>query len=197
MLNILLELCNDLRVLPEVLSEGDFDFCFNDVRAKAEARDIKQLLNWFKHKDSNPWILSGISLAKTKMSRADWFSTSFTTNIAESAHANSQREGVRLTIVSAITEGERLDSRFFQAELAMGTMGVGLRYGNTSMTGRTTQNVGRRKSKAQQKKDREEGKIDQDLLTVARELAREISKQLNDQNQPSQPLAELEFEVCT
>jgi hypothetical protein len=50
---------------------------------------------------------------------------------------------VRLTIVSAITEGERLDSRFFQAEQAMGTMDVGLRYGNMSMTGRTTQNVGR------------------------------------------------------
>lgn len=97
---------------------------------------------------------------------------------------------MRLTIVSAITEGERLDSRFFQAELAMGTMGVGSRYGNTSMTGRATQNVGRRKSKAQQKQDREEGKIDQDLVTVARELARQISKQLNDQNQPSQPLTE-------
>jgi hypothetical protein len=90
MLNILLELCNDLRVLSEVLSEEDFDFCFNDVREKAQARDIKELLNWFKHKDANPWILSGISLTKTKMSRADWFSTSFTTNIAESAHANSQ-----------------------------------------------------------------------------------------------------------
>jgi hypothetical protein len=65
--NILLELCNDLQVLPEVLPEGDFDFCLNKVRAKAEAQDVKLLLNWFKRKDSNPWILSGISLAKTKI----------------------------------------------------------------------------------------------------------------------------------
>ena len=54
-------------------------------------------MNWIKHKDANPWVLTCVTFALSKMGRSDWYSTSVDTNIAESAHAQLQRDGVKLT----------------------------------------------------------------------------------------------------
>ena len=52
------------------------------------------------------------------MGRSNWHSTSVDTNIAESVHAQSQRDGVKLTLVTAVKKGERLDSLMFSLEQA-------------------------------------------------------------------------------
>ena len=62
-------------------------------------------------------------------------------------------------------------TRYFEAELAMHTFGVGTRYGNTAMTGRIDQNLTRRKSKAKQKKEKEVA-IDENVLNIAQELVK-------------------------
>ena len=74
------------------------------------------LMNWIKYKDANPWILTCVTFALSKIGLSDWYSTSVDTNIAESAHAQSQRDGVKLTLVTAVKKGERLDSLMFSLE---------------------------------------------------------------------------------
>ena len=63
-----------------------------------------------------------------------------------------------------------IETRYFEAELAMHTFGVGTRYGNTAMTGRIA-NLTRRKSKAKQKKEKEVA-IDENVLNIAQELVK-------------------------
>jgi len=135
-----------LREVPDILVRDHFDHILSVAREKAEEGQLTHLINWFEHKDRNPWVLQCLSLATTAMSREDWRSTSSTTNNAESAHAQSQREGIKLTLLTAVNKGKRLDSRHFEAAHAMQGFGVPVRYGNNSMTGRTKKTVVRQKS---------------------------------------------------
>jgi hypothetical protein len=114
--------------------------------------------------------LQCISRATTGISRSDWFSTSANTNIAESAHAQSQREGIRLSLVAAIQKGMRLDARYFESELAQISSGISVKYGNTSMTGRAKQNITRKKKKAKQKGKEKETRVDESVLALAQDL---------------------------
>jgi hypothetical protein len=121
------------------------------VRDQAEKQEITHLLNWFEHKDRNPWILQCLSLATSKMSPSDWYSTSVNTNISESAHANSQRDGTHLSLVAGIQRGERFDMRFVVAEQASRSVGVSTKYGNNEMSGRANKNTNRAKAAAKRK----------------------------------------------
>ena len=89
--------------------------------------------------------------ATSKMAWGDWYSTSHTTNIAESAHEHSQRDGTRLTLVSAVQRGRLLDRRFLEGGNAAQTMGVISKYGNQSIAGRATKNLKRTKKAAKKK----------------------------------------------
>ena len=81
-----------------------------------------------------------VSRATTEMSHSDWYSINSSTNIVESAHAQSQREGKHLTLVSTIQIGQRLDLRQFELERATHSFGITSRYGNNSMIGRAKKN---------------------------------------------------------
>ena len=50
----------------------------------------KQLGDWLKYKDDNPWIFQGLCFPLSNMSHENWFTTRFNTNVAEAAHAMSQ-----------------------------------------------------------------------------------------------------------
>src|SRR5438477_12541414 len=100
-------------------------------------------MNWIKHKDANPWVLTCVTFALSKMGQSDWYSTSVNTNIAESAHAQSQWDGVKLTLVTAVKKEQRLDSAFFGLQQAIVSKGISAMYGNMSMTGRIRQNLAR------------------------------------------------------
>ena len=113
------------------------------------------LMNWIKHKDANPWVLTCITFALSKMGRSDWYSTSVDTNIAESAHAQSQRDGVKLTLVTAVKKGERLDSLMFSLEQAAMSGGISAKYGNRSMSGRARQNLTRTQARQRKKQEKD------------------------------------------
>lgn len=122
------------------------------VKEKAIEINDEPLINWLKNKEGdNSWVLECVCRATSKMAWGDWYSTSHTTNIAESAHAHSQRDGTRLTLVSAVQRGRLLDRRFLEGENAAQTMGVISKYGNQSITGRATKNLKRTKKAAKKK----------------------------------------------
>ena len=103
------------------------------------------------HKDHNPWILQCLSSATTGMNLKDWQTTSFTTNIAESAHAHSQREEIKLSLLAAVQRGRKLDLQFLQLEHAAFKFGVNPRYGNISFNGRRKRAIIRQKAKTNRK----------------------------------------------
>lgn len=113
------------------------------------------MLDWLDHKRANRWILTCLSRATTGMSHSDWYSTNSSTNIAESAHAQSHREGTNLTLVSAIQTGQKLDLRQFELERAAHSFGIASKYGNSSMTGRATKNAIRQGKRQAQMKEKE------------------------------------------
>jgi len=77
---------------------------------------------------------------------------SFTTNIAESAHAQSQREGKHLTLLSALKKSIVFDQRSFHAQAAT-RVGISVRYSNNSITGRERQKI-KRSNNTQAKKNK-------------------------------------------
>ena len=103
-------LCDRLRMLMNLTDESVFHEILATLRNEAEAAN---LINWLRHKDRNPWILQCLSLATTGMSRKDLQTTRFNTNPAESAHAYSQRDGIKLSLLAAVQRGKRIDERFF------------------------------------------------------------------------------------
>jgi hypothetical protein len=148
---LILELCNLLYDLPSMVDRNDFWSLLKHVKDQATKGNNVHLLNWLKNKEGdNSWILECLSRATSEMSPADWYSTSHTTNIAESAHAYSQRSGTRLNLVSAVLRGKQLDHLFLEGEAAQ-RQGIGSRYGNNSVTGRATKNLQRRQKVVKKK----------------------------------------------
>jgi hypothetical protein len=112
-----------------------------------------------------------LSPATTRMSKGDWYTTSNNTNVAESAHAYSQRDGTRLTLVSAVLKGKKLDSIHFDRTAAIVTMGVRSHYGDSSSTGRAGKNAIHAKAAANKKaKQNVELKQKLDVFAKAQEL---------------------------
>ena len=122
-------------------TEEQFSQALIYVTQKAKDKNDKLLLDWLKNKESNPWILRCLSPATSKMSRTDWFTTSHNTNIAESAHAISQREGKNLSLVAAIEKAQQLDKRVLDTAIAVQEMGIQHKYGNNSTSGRIFKNL--------------------------------------------------------
>jgi len=176
-----IDIGNLLREIPDTIVHDHYDHMLLTIHKRAENDKLMGLLNWLEHKDKNPWVLQCLSLATTKMNSQDWKSSSFNTNNAESAHAQSQREGVKLTLMSAVNKGMRLDSRQFEAAQAMQTVGVPVRYGNNSMTGRKQKSICRRKN-AKAKEKTTYDSIDGQELAIAQDLLKNrLPKELVEQ----------------
>ena len=145
-------LCKKLLGLTEIIGEEQFWNVWKNIKDGATEHKHQDILNWLKHKEgANSWIVKCVSRATSKMDWDDWYSTSFNTNIAESAHAYSHRDGVRLTLVSAVQRGKLLDERFLVGEHAAKRGGIISKYGNHSITGRTASNLKRTKKAATKK----------------------------------------------
>jgi hypothetical protein len=127
----------------------------------------KQLGDWIKHKDDNPWIFQGLCFPLSNMSHENWFTTKFNTNVAEAAHAMSQRSGKHLSLVGAIMAGERLDAQFLESHRTALQFGVSTNYSNKSITGRTQKNMTRNNKRAAKRRE-ERKKVDESVeKTVA------------------------------
>jgi hypothetical protein len=114
-----------------------------------------------------------------------WSNTSFTTNLAESAHAQSQRDGKQLTLVAAIQRAQHLDDRFFDSRNAVKMKGVSVRYGDSSISGLTKKNINRAKAtekRRQKAQDQaQELSSESNLRTLALSLT-ELVKTMNEAN---------------
>src|SRR4030095_16631208 len=109
--------CSRLKVLPEIVLEEHFREELARVKADATESNNQEVLSWLQNKEGkNAWVLHCVSPATSRMKKDDWYSTSHSTNIAESAHAHSQRDGTRLTLVSAIQIARQLDERFLEGQ---------------------------------------------------------------------------------
>jgi len=97
------------------------------------------------HKQSNPWVFRGIYFPLSNISRENWFTTGFNTNVAESAHALSQRYGKHLSLVGAVTACERIDKQFFEMRRNVLNFGLSIGYAK-STPARTQTNLKRQKS---------------------------------------------------
>src|SRR5271169_2879799 len=124
-------------------TEDQFSSALTYIKEQAKNKNIKELLDWLKNKDSNPWILQCLNPATSKMSMEDWFTTSHNTNIAEAAHAISQIEGKHLSLVAAIEKAQALDNRVLDTAIAVQHSGVQYKYGNNSTSGRILKNLTR------------------------------------------------------
>lgn len=122
--------------MPDIQLEQHFNEELDLVRAEAVKTKNQPILNWLRNKEGkNAWVIKCVSPATSKMKREDWYSTSHNTNIAESAHVVSQKDGTRLTLLSAIQVGKTLDMRSFDGQNIAQNMGVFSRHGNLSLTG--------------------------------------------------------------
>ena len=140
------------------------------IREEAARQGNDEILNWLSDKEGKrSWVLKCVSRATTKMKRDDWNSTSDSTNLAESAHALSQRDGTKLTLVAAIERARRLDQRFLEGKNAAENMGIMSRHGNQTLTGRTERNLKRSKKAAAKK-----NKSNKDPILEAFEMAQKL-----------------------
>jgi hypothetical protein len=136
---------------------------------------LEVLLNWLDHKDRNPWVLQCISFATTKISRSDWMSTSKNTNNIETDHSNIQRDGVRLSLVSAVQKGQVYDRRNLRYAENINFSGVSRHFGNNSQSGRAKKKVVRNiatKAKKKAKEKDNEVIIEGNELQIAQDLIR-------------------------
>lgn len=139
----------------------------------------KTLADWLQNKDNNPWMFQGLCLPLSNMSRENWFTTRFNTNVAEAAHAMSQRSGKQLSLVGAIMASEKLDTQFFESRRTAIQFGVTSKYGNNSITGRAHKNLARKKKRAA-KKNEENKKADESVeKTVAAATSLLIDRLVN------------------
>ena len=165
------EICEILKGLPGHLTLESLDAALTIVRAETLKPDpSKPLINWLKHKDSNPWVLKCLCYPLSSMRATDWIATSFTTNIGESAHALSQRHGKHLTLVGAIQAAEKLDRQYFQLAQNVQSLGVNAMYGNRTATGRARKNITRQRSRAEATKKAKKHETTEKVLMEAKNL---------------------------
>lgn len=114
-------------------------------------------------------------MAVTKISREDWLSTSKNTNHGESDHASAAREGIKLSLISAIQKGRKFDLRKLQGRQNVNHSGVAHQYGNNSLSGRAQKKVTRSKvvkAKAKEKEKANETVIEGNELQITQDLIR-------------------------
>jgi hypothetical protein len=156
--------------LPDIQLREHFYEELNFVKAEALKSNNKLILDWLRNKEGkNSWVLECVSPATTEMKKSDWWKTSMNTNIAESAHVISQKDGTRLTLISAIQIAKSLDIRSLEDQIIAQNMSIVSRHGNQSLTGRTAKNLKRHK-KTEVKKAA--GKMS-DRSKVSRDLSNE------------------------
>jgi len=166
------EICELFRGMPGHPTLESYDAAMSIVRVETvKPNTPKALANWQKHKESNPWVIKCLCYPLTAMKSTDWIETSFTTNIAESAYALSQKYGKQLTLISAI-QARKLDSQYFELDKIIQHSGVNVTYGNRSATGRACQSLTCQKAKscAETTKKAKKHETTEKILQEARSL---------------------------
>jgi hypothetical protein len=86
------------------------------------------------------------------MRKEVWFATPFDTNVGEAAHALSNRAGVDLTLLTAITLGEQIDTAMLESIELISFRGVRATYKGKSQIHRFKENEKRRQKRTEKAK---------------------------------------------
>jgi hypothetical protein len=166
--------------LPELLREEHIKNCLNALKAAAIQRNLPALKSWIQHKERNVWILKSLCQPMSTMRKEVWFATPFDTNVGEAAHALSNRAGVDLTLLTAITLGEQIDTAMLESIELISFRGVRATYKGKSQIHRFKENEKRRQKRT------EKAKVKAREAAIARnEIAQDEAAQ--DEAAPGEP----------
>jgi hypothetical protein len=138
--------------LPELLREEQIKNCLNALKVAAIQRNLPALKSWIQHKERNFWILKSLCQPMSTMRKEVWFATPFDTNVGEAAHALSNRAGVDLTLLTAITLGEQIDTAMLESIGLISFRGVRATYKGKSQIHRFKENEKRRQKRTEKAK---------------------------------------------
>ncbi|RHZ82021.1 hypothetical protein Glove_114g20 [Diversispora epigaea] len=186
------EIKDAMYLIPTLKIQGDVLRVLNNI----QFCDEPGTEDWAKDK-LIPWVLSGISVAFTKMDHVIWNQTPNNTNAGESAHANVNRDGCNLSLLAGIIRGCDFDKRSWESIHVNQQYNVSDSYRNKSDLARSIQAEKRtekrrkgkqpvlpsnktKKKKNNSNENDENLQIDQQQNRVALEKLN-IQKQINDE----------------
>ncbi|CAB5186069.1 unnamed protein product [Rhizophagus irregularis] len=97
------------KSIPTRSSVEEVHECFK----KLELYDNKRIIDWVQYY-RQPYVLASLNKYISNMENEIWDRHGNNTNIAEAAHAQANREGKQLKLLTAIMRGRRLDERLFK-----------------------------------------------------------------------------------
>ncbi|CAB5388887.1 unnamed protein product [Rhizophagus irregularis] len=97
------------KSIPTRSSVEEAHECFK----KLELYDNKRIIDWVQYY-RQPYVLASLNKYISNMENEIWDRHGNNTNIAEAAHAQANREGKQLKLLTAIMRGRRLDERLFK-----------------------------------------------------------------------------------
>ncbi|KIM35659.1 hypothetical protein M413DRAFT_326604 [Hebeloma cylindrosporum] len=146
---------------------------------------IQQVINWWKHKTQNTWILPSLIKSCSKMNPEDWDRTPSTTNLGEAQHHwTNVNTALKTSLLEAILLARKCDERTSAEIQSSHTMGVLKNHRNDAYTrmsrNLTRVNTSQRKQAEADGRDVAVGEIENEitLLTKAHHDTRERLKSL-------------------
>ena len=86
-----------MKKIPFIDSKEALDVVLDELRARPE----KEVQDWLKFY-TQPWLLSSLSPAQTKMPLDIFWRISRSTNASESNHANANRSGKQMSLHATV-----------------------------------------------------------------------------------------------
>ncbi|CAB4389887.1 unnamed protein product [Rhizophagus irregularis] len=98
---------NKMVALLTAESESAINQVFDDIQAIEE--DAADWITFYRQK----WVIASLNKSMSKIANDVWITSPDNTNVAESAHALSNRRGRDLKLLTAILHGQKLDKERF------------------------------------------------------------------------------------
>ncbi|CAB5390387.1 unnamed protein product [Rhizophagus irregularis] len=97
------------KSIPTKSSAEEVYGCFE----KLESYNNQRIMDWTQYY-RQPYVLASLNKHISNMENEIWDHHGNNTNVAEAAHAQANREGKQLKLITAIMRGRRLDERLFK-----------------------------------------------------------------------------------
>ncbi|CAB4426177.1 unnamed protein product [Rhizophagus irregularis] len=168
------------KSIPTRSSVEEVHECFK----KLELYDNKRIIDWVQYY-RQPYVLASLNKYISNMENEIWDRHENNTNIAEAAHAQANREGKQLKLLTAIMRGRRLDERLFKIAEINDKFGVLYTRRNKSEIKRKAKAMSRKDTNANKKSRKdtsEESKIPMQDITNREQPKRGKRKNTTSEN---------------